>query len=184
MALFINFIAFQAGWFAAVLSAAAGRPALGFGVMLAVIGLHLYRSPRPAQEIALIGLCGLIGGVWDSALVTAGWVSYASGMLAEGLAPYWIVGMWMLFATTMNVSLGWLKGRTALAVIFGAVGGPLAYLTGQKLGGIVLVDVVAALVALAAGWGVMMPLLLRLAERFDGASERPAGHKRRGLVFD
>ena len=169
MNLAINFIAFQVGWFSAVLSAAAGRPWIGALVMTAVILLHLRRSERPGSELALVGACGIIGGVWDSLLVALGWVSYPSGMLLPYAAPFWIVGMWMLFATTLNVSLGWLKGRTLLAVVFGAAGGPLAYFTGEKLGGIILVSPVSALVALGVGWGALMPLLLQLADRLESA---------------
>jgi len=71
------------------------------------------------------------------------------------------------------VSMRWLRGRWRLAAIFGMVGGPLAYLGGQKLGGIELVNEVAALAALGIGWAVMMPVLLSLAENFDGMSEVP-----------
>ena len=137
-----------------------------------IIALHLFRAQRPASEALLVGACGVLGGAWDSLLVAFGWVSYPSGMLLPFAAPYWIVGMWMLFATTLNVSLGWLRGRDGLAIAFGAAGGPLAYFTGEKLGGIILVQPTAALVALGLGWAVMMPLLLRLADRCGRAGER------------
>jgi hypothetical protein len=61
-----------------------------------------------------------------------------------------------------------MKGRLALAAAFGAVGGPLTYFGGSKLGGVVLNDPVAALVALSIGWAIMMPLLMYLSERFNG----------------
>ena len=178
----INLVAFQVGWFAAVLSAAAGRPWIGALTMAAVILLHLLRSRRPGSEAAIVGACGLIGGAWDSLLVALGWVSYPSGMLLANVAPYWIVGMWMLFATTLNVSLAWLKGRLALAVAFGAAGGPLAYFTGEKLGGINLESPAQALVALGIGWGVMMPLLLWLADCFERADAE--SHAAQGWILD
>lgn len=170
----INFIAFQVGWFSAVLSAAAGYPLVGLAVMVAVIGLHLFRSARPRREATLVLACGLLGGIWDSVLVAMGWVGYNAGMVLPWLAPYWIVAMWMLFATTLNESLGWLKGRYVAAVLLGLAGGPLAYLTGAKLNGILLLEPRAALVALGLGWGIMMPVLLKLADRFDGVSKLPA----------
>ena len=49
----------------------------------------------------------------------------------------------------------------------GAVGGPLSYLAGQKLGAISFNDPFSALVALAIAWGLAMPLLVFLADRFD-----------------
>ncbi len=171
MSMLINFAAFQFGWFASVLSAAAMVPWLGVIAVCAIIALHLYRAQDAAQEFVLILICGAIGSLWDSVLVAMGWVSYPSGMLIPQASPYWIVSMWLLFATTLNVSMGWLKGRPWLAAVFGLVGGPLAYIAGQKLGGIYLLDSTAALSALGLGWAVLMPLLLVIAERFNGISE-------------
>ena len=68
----------------------------------------------------------------------------------------------------MNVSLRWMRGRYLLALVMGAIAGPLAYVGGAKLGGIVFIDKTAGLIALSVGWGLMMPLLVLLAERFDG----------------
>ena len=80
--------------------------------------------------------------------------------------------MWLLFATTLNVSMRWLRNKGWLAAFFGLIGGPLTYFAGEKLGGIILVDQITALVALGIGWAVMMPMLLRLSEYFDGFAER------------
>jgi len=72
----------------------------------------------------------------------------------------------------LNLSMGWLKGRPWLAAAFGAFGGPASYIAGQKLGGIIFVDYYIALVALAIGWAVFMPLLLIVAERYNGMSDQ------------
>ncbi len=168
MLMLLNFVAFQVGWFAAVLGAANNLPWAGPLVIAAVIALHLRVVKRPRQELTLILICGLIGAVMDSVLVAAGWVSYPTGSIVENAAPYWIVAMWMLFATTLNVSLGWLKSRKLLGVAFGLIGGPLAYYTGFKLGGIEFVDFNAAIIALGVAWGLAVPVLLWLAERYNG----------------
>lgn len=172
MFLLFNFAAFQVGWFSAVIGAARGMPWAGPAVIAIVIFAHLLMARRPRQELTLILICGLIGAALDSVLVYVGWVAYPSGYLFTNAAPYWIVAMWMLFGTTLNVSMNWLKGRPLLAFAFGLVGGPLAYYTGYKLGGISFGDLRAAMIALALGWGVVMPVLLSLAERYDGVSKR------------
>ena len=59
------------------------------------------------------------------------------------------------------------------AVVFGLIGGPLAYYTGYKLGGIRFDDFGMAMVALALGWAAVVPVLLVLAERFNGVEVRP-----------
>ena len=171
MSLILNFAAFQIGWFSSVIGGAQQMPWLGPLAVMVAISIHFYLARRPMQELLLILSCAVIGAAFDSVLVASGWVEYKAGLISESLAPYWIITLWMLFATTLNVSMRWLRGRDLLAVVFGFVGGPLSYVAGQKLGGIVLVNEMAALVALGIGWAAIMPVLLRLSALFDGISD-------------
>lgn len=173
MFLLINFAVFQIGWLSSVIGAAQQMPWLGPLAAVVALSIHFKAARRPIEEIMLVMSCASIGAAFDSFLHASGWVSYSSGLFSSVLAPYWIVTMWMLFATTLNVSMRWLRGRPALAALFGLFGGPLAYITGQKLGGIELSSPVAAVIALGIGWAVMMPILIRLSEIFDGMSAQP-----------
>lgn len=170
---FLNFVACQAAWFACVLGGANDRALAGTMVVGAVIGLHLALAQRRLPEALLIAVAAVIGLVWDSALVALGLMSYPAGNFAAGLAPYWIVAMWALFATSLNLSMAWLKGRPWLAVPFGAVGGPLAYLAGERLGGLQMPDPVLALGVQALGWAVLLPMLTHLAARLNGFGPAP-----------
>ena len=168
MYLLINFFAFQIGWFVCVLGAANSIPLLGPVIVAAVIAMHLSQSNKPVRELALTGVAGLLGALWESALVMVGWIEYPSGNIAAGFVPYWIVAMWMLFATTLNVSLRWLRNRTSLAVVLGGIAGPLTFYGGAQLGGLIFLDQRAALIALSFGWAVMLPTLIILSTRLDG----------------
>jgi hypothetical protein len=172
-----NFIAFQVAWFACVLGAANDLALAGTLTVVAAVGLHLRLAPRPQPEFLLIAIAALVGTVWDSLLVSVGLMVYPTGNFAPGVAPHWIIGMWALFATTLNVSMAWMKGRPALAAAMGAVGGPLAYLAGQRLGAVVMPDAAVALGIQAGGWAVMMPLLTVVAARLDGFEPRPAAER-------
>ena len=174
MPVLINFAAFQVGWFSSVIGAAKQMPWLGPVALLLVLAIHLRQARRPQLELVLVLSCGLIGVFFDSLLVAMGWVTYPSGQISESLAPYWIVTMWMLFATTLNQSMGWLKGRTLLAILLGAIFGPASYIAGQKLGGIEFIAFTPAIAALTVGWAVFMPVLMALAQRFDGISDHGA----------
>jgi hypothetical protein len=169
----LNVAAFQAGWFACVLGGANQAPWAGTLVAVLIVAWHLSRVRRPGVEFALLALVGALGAVWDSMLVAAGWLVYPSGTLFAGTAPHWIVAMWVLFASTLNVSLRWLRGRWTVAVLLGAAGGPLAYYAGEKLGGVIVADPVAAFSALALGWAAFMPLMSRLSVRLDGMRATP-----------
>ncbi len=168
MPMLANFIAFQFGWFACVLGAAWGLPWVGTGIALVIIAWHLLRASQPRRELVTVLAAAGIGALWESLLITVGWIQYPNGMLLANTAPHWMVALWMLFATTLNVSLGWLKRSLLLGSAFGAVGGPLAYFGGAKLGALVFVDQTAALVALAVGWALATPLLLAVARRYNG----------------
>ena len=171
MTVLINFFAFQLGWFACVLGAANGRPWMGLVVVVTVVAMHLVRARRTAPEFILVLAAMALGLVVDSLLMATGWLRYSVGLWLPGLAPYWIVAMWALFAITLNVSMSWLRGRPILAVLMGAIGGPLSYLAGEKLGAIELTVPAYALAALGLAWAIAMPLLMHLAKRFDGMRE-------------
>jgi hypothetical protein len=171
----INALVFQVGWLCCVLAGANHFPWLGTLAALLIVGRHIATASTPQVELLLILTAGVIGAVWDSLLVYAGWLTYPSGILIDGTAPHWIVAMWLLFATTLNVSLRFLKQRLLLAAVLGAIGGPLAYFAGYKLGGVQIPDFPVAMTALAVGWCVFMPLLMRLSEHLDGFSPVPAG---------
>lgn len=171
MSILINFFAFQVGWFSSVLGAANQMPWLGPLVVLAVLAIHLRQARRPMLEMGLVVACGIVGVYFDSVLVALGWVSYPSGLISDLLAPYWIVTMWMLFGTTLNLSMRWLRGRRWLAAILGGIAGPMSYWAGHKLDGMQFDEPLAALAALAVGWAAIMPVLVSLAERLDGIGE-------------
>lgn len=167
----LNFLGFQLGWFACVLGGAWGWPWLGVLVAAAVIGLHLRRAERPWSEAALIGLSGLIGFAADSALTGLGLLRFPSGQFHPLLAPYWMVALWMVFATTLNSSLRWLQPRWGLAALLGLIGGPLAYEAGARLGGVSFDRPPLSLAAVAGVWLVATPLLLLIANRWNGKAE-------------
>ncbi len=169
-----NFLVFQAGWFACVLCGAGSRPYLAVPVAIVIAAWHLSRAPRPQAELATMAAVTVSGVILDSLFAASGWLSYASPVPWPAFAPVWIVALWVCFSTTLNVSLRWLRAYPVIAASLGLAGGPLAYLAGEALGGVTFVAPVQATIALAAGWALIMPLVLRVAARFDGWSTEPA----------
>lgn len=164
----LNFAIFQAAWTAAVLGAAAGWPLLGVGAVAAALAWHLHRSAQPAQEARLAVAVTAVGLVFETLRLPLHDTVYPSGQPVAALPPYWLIALWTLMAVSLNVTLRWLRGRWALAALLGAIGGPLAFLGGERLGGARFTDAASALASLALGWALLMPLLVALARRFDG----------------
>lgn len=164
-----NFILFQIGWFSCVLGGATqGYAWVGVAVVLVIAAIHLMRASEMRNEVMLILATTVLGTTWDSSLMLAGLFEFSNGMFVDSLAPYWMIAMWALFATTLNVSMKWMKGKYLLAAVFGAVGGPVAYYAGHRLGAVGFTDTLMALTAVAVGWAVIMPLLMALTKRFNG----------------
>ncbi|HSG91079.1 MAG TPA: DUF2878 domain-containing protein [Pseudomonadales bacterium] len=173
-----NFVAFQTGWFACVLGGAWGHPWLGVAVVALIVALHVVLAPIAGAELKLLLAAALVGTLWDSLLVSSGLLVYPSGQLAALMAPVWIIALWIAFATSLNVTMRWLKGRHALAAVLGGVCGPLTFWGGARLGAVQFTDPLLALGALAVGWSLLMPLLVVLGERFDGWTGATAGELR------
>lgn len=162
----------QAGWFACVVGAARGQSWIGILVVAVLIALHLLRVARPFDEAKLLVSVMLIGGIWDSSLVSAGLLTYPHGTLVEGSAPGWIFAMWMLFAAQFNTTYQWLKTRIGAAAILGATAGPLSFRAGAALGALRFAKPWPAASALAIGWAVLLPLIVILSRRWDGVRAR------------
>jgi hypothetical protein len=163
----VNLVAFQIAWFACVIGAARGAAGIGIAAVGAAIALHFLLSPARGRE-ALRTLAALaIGMAWETTLVRAGIVAYASPEPLAAWAPAWILALWALFATALGEPLRWLRGRPMLASALGAVGGALSFASAERLGACSLPDATRSLFVIAAGWSVITPALVELARRLE-----------------
>jgi hypothetical protein len=178
-----NFVGYQAVWFIAVLGA--GRsgtwPALGALALYALCQLASSRERR--SDLVLLLLAVGLGTALDGTLAATGLLHYAasSPALPPGGAPLWILALWAAFALTLNHSLAWLRQRRWLALLLGAVGGPLAYGAAERLASAVVFAAprTRGLAALALGWGLAIVALTEVAARLrDPATAAAAGELR------
>jgi hypothetical protein len=73
----------------------------------------------------------------------------------------------------MNSCLKWLQGRLLLASVLGAIGGPLTYFAGIKLGAATAgTSMPVLLVVIAVTYALITPLFLEAARRLPAALER------------
>jgi hypothetical protein len=163
----LNYLGLQIGWLACAVGAARGNGWIGPLIVAGHTALHLTGIPRPKREARLLLSAGMLGILIDSLKKTSGLVLYKTPWPdIWWLAPLWITAMWVLFATSLTTSLSWLQGRPLLQAALGALGGPLSYLAGERLGAIAFYypDWIT-LAILAVIWAGAVPLLFWLAKR-------------------
>ena len=169
----INLALYQGGWLACVLGAAGGRAWAGAGLALLLVAVHMALVRDRRREAQLLLAAAALGLALDSLQLNLGLFRYPSGTPIAGLAPPWIVVLWLQFATLLHFGLRWLGGRYRLGALLGFLGGPLSFWGGERLGAIQFNSPLAYL-ALACVWALAMPALIWLAERFE---PRPGGYR-------
>ena len=171
-----NLIGYQIVWFSAVIGAGRGLWWPGVLAAAAFALWQLSTSSQPRAELRLIPVAIVCGTLLDGGLALSGFARYAAGEPALfGGAPLWIVSLWAAFSLTLLHSMTFLLNRPVIAAVFGAIGGPLAYL-GAARGWQAIVFVEprwTALLMLAIGWGLAIPLLSMLAGRWSQPALKP-----------
>lgn len=171
----INIIFYELGWACCVLGAAGDFPLLGAGLASILVLAHLGLAGDRSAEFRLMLLSVLLGLAIDSSQQALGLFQFKPDGVGLNL-PLWVFVIWAQFATLFHFALSWLSTRLLLAGVLGAVGGPLAYGGGIRLGAAEFgSSPLLSLCVLAAVWSLVVPLLAWLSRRI-GPRE---GHYRR-----
>jgi hypothetical protein len=161
----IGFVGFQSSWAASVLGASSGIYWLGPVFVVAWFIISVLLSGAIRRDLILACIAAFVGICIDSALLALHAFS-PNGTGPLGLSPFWMVGLWVNFATILNTAFAWVKGHYLLAAILGAAGGPFAYYSGAKLGAAVLAEpLMLSLALIGLGWAIAFPFLVWTSER-------------------
>ena len=129
-----NFVLFQLSWLALV--GGAGRGLLWPGLVLSTVFLawECTMSHNRKGLISLLG-AGLAGGmIVDGSYAWFGIIDYA---LPSGpLAPWWILGLWVIFTLTLPQSMAWMRARPVIGSLMAGIAAPMSYIAGLKLGAV------------------------------------------------
>jgi hypothetical protein len=170
----LNYVAYQIGWLAAIVGAASGHGTGGASLAFALTGGHVMLARDRRGELALVLAALAAGVVVESGQIASGTYRVLADAPAGVLPPLWLLALWAQFATTFRFSLRRVMTRPWSAMLFGAVGGPIAFLAGERLGAVELaVPLGPALARLVVAWGLALAWLAWLTRRLPG-DEGPA----------
>ena len=148
-----NVLIYQAIWFLSVLGGTSG--ALG-GILLLFI--HLIFSPVRGADLRMMGLLLFVGLLVDGTLHQMGFISFT---VTGFPIPFWLMVIWLGLAITPHHSLAWLQHRLLLSMLFGAMGGPVAYWAGVRLGAATFnYALLPSLFTLSLIWAFLWPAVM------------------------
>lgn len=160
----INQGLFQLSWPACVIGAAYGLLWTGLLVVGIMVLWQLNRANRHRLDLRMIAVCLALGLVLDTVWIQIGLLSYASPWPWPGVAPLWIMLLWLATALVINHSMRAFKQRLWLLAVAGGIGSPLSYFAGSRFGAVEwLAPAWQVVLATGASWAVILPFLFWLA---------------------
>lgn len=163
MKVLINVILFQLGWFACVISVSNHMEYVAICSVIAVLAVHIYLVKEKYKEVLLILAGGFIGFFVDSILIVGGVFSTSGEIGPDGLAPVWLVMLWMLFSATINHSLRWLGNNYLIAGLVGFIFAPFAYYFGSNFNVLTFstdYSVSQVMIIIGSTWAFVTPLIV------------------------
>ncbi|MFT6917596.1 MAG: hypothetical protein ACJA2G_000197 [Cognaticolwellia sp.] len=150
-----NLVAFNVAWFGLVFIGDLFIP-----IAAILVGAQLWYFKSTKNEILLICSVAALGICLDLALVYSGVFIFPG---TDGI-PFWLITLWIVFASTIRHSLAFLANSKLLQFVVGAISAPLSYLAGAKLAVVDLgLSVGASYLLLACLWGPFMVFMFALS---------------------
>lgn len=151
----LAYIWFYVGWFACLWCAM--HDASLWSLLVPVVSWLLLHQITPLRARFVLFMMGIfaMGLGFDIALVQAGLVEIIPQF--QGYAPAWLVAMWLLYVSVLPLSTKFFESRLWLAIILGAIMGPLSYKYGV-FAGVLKFNGSMVLFYYAAFWGLFFPV--------------------------
>jgi hypothetical protein len=153
-----NTFLFYFGWIVCLQEGSKGQFLYGLLIVLAAVAYYFYSSSCWKADYILLALVVLIGPLSDVLYARLGLLQYhPSTHLFSWIPPLWVFFLWALFGVNIQL-FSWLGHHRLLAVLLGALSGPLSYFSVVRLGGASLL-MPMSLVFLAIGlvWAIFLP---------------------------
>ncbi len=129
----INALGFQFLWLAGVLFGNQGLP------LIALLLLLHFGLLRAAIGQLIVTLVGAIPGILLDAALSFYGVFEFSAHPGEFFVPLWLIGLWLGFVATLGLGYRFIFTMPKIAVLVGAIAGPVSYFLGAKLDAVTFV---------------------------------------------
>ena len=178
MVQYVNFLLYQTGWFAIVVSAAYAKPWWGITIAMSLVGVHMLLTSDRINQAKMLLIATGVGFVVDSTLLGLEVYRFPNESAIGWLPPLWMSVLWIQFATTFRYCLKWLSGRYVLSAVLGFAGAPLAFVGGESIGAVSFYSPrLTNLLVLGSLWAIAIPLLIYVSDRIHADASVDATYR-------
>jgi hypothetical protein len=165
----LNFFTFYIAWWAILISNWKNAPAIGWAIWAIVIVIHFFKiSINKKKDLAEVFAIAVVGLLLDTILAKTGILTF-NNHYSEILPPLWLVGIWILFATTISYSFVLIRNKILAQVIVGGFFAPISYITGAKFGLLSLYQPFSTYYIIhGACWLIFFPLCFYISKKIKG----------------
>ena len=160
-----RFILFQLAWFSCAILAGGEYHTVAW-LPMCIFGAGYVSISSTQKKVDVFMMIGssIVGFCFDSILITGGVFSTPT---LDQFSPFWLVSMWIGFATAFSMGLHEIRKMNWLFVIVvGAIGGLFSYRAGASFGGIVLhEDIYFSSTCIMLEWSIAFPMLLVMYDK-------------------
>jgi hypothetical protein len=156
-------IIFYVGWILCLQEASKGHSYYGLILVSAFILYFLYHSSCRKADFLLLSFVLLIGPLSDILYVQLGLLEYhVMPLISSWMPPLWVFVLWGLFGANIQL-FSWLNRHWWLAILLGALGGPISYLSVVRLGGAsLLMPLPLVMIVIGGIWAIFFPAFIWL----------------------
>ena len=145
-----------------------------------LVGAYVVLSSERNVEVGFVLFATVVGTAVEVFQIAAGTYHFTSGTGNGVWPPPWLLAMWAQFATTFRFSLRRVIAQPLPAALFGAAGGPIAFIAGQRLGAVPLLPPVThGVLRLSLTWAIALVVFLVVVRRVTLDSHWPGYHTSR-----
>lgn len=155
-------VLFYLGWFGSVLLAKSQESlsSLFFPIFLA--GFLIAKKSLTMKETKLALGIAAVGIIFDGLMVFLGQISATSDPTLQ--IPIWLISIWLLFSLSMIKLGGKLQPPFWIALLLGAIMGPLSYKSGEYFQ-VLTFNTSFTFLIYAVFWALAFPAVLTLTRR-------------------
>ncbi|MBC7714375.1 MAG: DUF2878 domain-containing protein [Rhizobacter sp.] len=165
----LNFFVFYIAWWAMLISSWKNNPVIGWSVFALAMAIHFFRvsinKKKDVKEVVIIAVLGIL---LDTILAKTGILTF-NNSFSSTIPPFWLMGIWFLFATTISYTFILLRNKIPAQIIVGGFFAPVSYITGAKFGLLSLYHPFPTYYAIhGACWLVFFPLCFYISKKLKG----------------